>query len=123
MNNTLPKLYTFRRCPYAMRARMAIHNGGISVESIEVALKDKPQAMLDASPKGTVPVLCLPNGEVIDESIDIMRWALSQADPDNWFSNRADQSAIQALIATNDHSFKSNLDKYKYSVRVEEQNR
>ena len=84
-----PILYTFRRCPYAMRARLAIAVSGISVELREVILKDKPAEMLVASPKGTVPVLVLPassakEGRVIDESLDIMRWALRLSDPENW---------------------------------------
>jgi glutathione S-transferase len=101
---------------------MAIRYTGVDVESIEVTLKDKPQAMLDASPKGTVPVLCLPQGQVIDESRDIMMWALSLSDPQHWFQALPDstQAAILALIDTNDHSFKNDLDKYKYSVRFPE---
>jgi glutathione S-transferase len=123
MNDTRPTLYTFRRCPYAMRARMAIRHCGIDVNSIEVVLKDKPQAMLDASPKGTVPVLCLPDESVIDESRDIMMWALSIADPCGWFEGLTEetQQAINRLIDTNDNEFKPNLDKYKYSVRFPEQ--
>lgn len=69
-------LYSFRRCPYAMRARMALMISGRQVEVREVVLRDKPSSMLALSPKGTVPVLVLPGGEVIDESLDIMHWAL-----------------------------------------------
>ena len=76
-----PILYSFRRCPYAMRARCAIVTSGISVEHREVMLRDKPAAMLAASPKGSVPVLVLADGQVIDESWDIMLWALRQHDP------------------------------------------
>ena len=75
--NELPIVYSFRRCPYAMRARMAMARAGSNARLREVVLRDKPEAMLDVSPKGTVPVLVLPNGEVIDESLDVMLWALS----------------------------------------------
>ena len=80
----LPILYSFRRCPFAMRARMALLVSGQAVELREIVLRAKPQAMLDASPKGTVPVLELPQGEVIDQSLDIMRWALARHDPETW---------------------------------------
>ena len=79
MTEQYPVLYSFRRCPYAMRARLALILCGIQAEVREVNLKDKPQAMLDLSPKGTVPVLHLPNGQVIDESIDIVDWAVCNA--------------------------------------------
>jgi len=123
MTNLLPQLYTFRRCPYAMRARMAIHYSGIKLTSIEVSLKDKPQRMLDASPKGTVPVLVLASGEVIDESRDVMMWALRQSDPDGWMFGLpvATRQRIDQLIDDNDYKFKPALDKYKYSVRYPEQ--
>jgi len=105
----LPILYSFRRCPYAMRARMALLASGISYEHREVLLRDKPAAMLAASPKGTVPVLVLADGNVIDESIYIMRWALGQSDPENWMA-RTDA----ALVADYDGAFKHHLDRYKY---------
>ncbi len=108
----LPVLYSFRRCPYAMRARMALLVSGASVELREVALGRKPAEMVAASPKATVPVLVLPTGEVIDESIDIMRWALSQNDPEDWLAG--DDAA---LIANNDGAFKHHLDRYKYPDR------
>ena len=76
-----PILYSFRRCPYAMRARMTLSYAGIEVRLREVILRDKPAAMLGASSKGTVPVLIQSDGKVIDESRDIMRWALNQNDP------------------------------------------
>ena len=107
-----PVLYSFRRCPYAMRARMALTISGISSELREVRLRDKPQAMLDASPKGTVPVLVLQDGMVLEESIAIMRWALGQDDPEGWLT-RDDAE----LIARNDGSFKRDLDGYKYNER------
>jgi glutathione S-transferase len=104
-----PILYSFRRCPYAIRARMALAVSGTRCELREVRLNMKPASMVAASPKGTVPVLVLPDGSVIDESLDIMRWALTRCDPEGWLS-RADA----ALIATNDHAFKQDLDRYKY---------
>ena len=107
-----PILYSFRRCPYAMRARMALHVSGTPVETREVVLRDKPDAMLEASPKGTVPVLVLPDGEVVDESIDIMRWALGRNDPEGWLAGDDTD-----LIATIDGPFKHHLDRYKYSTR------
>lgn len=111
----MPVLYSFRRCPYAMRARLALAVSGVGYQLREVSLKNKPAEMLSASPKGTVPVLVLPSGEVIDESLDIMRWALSQNDPDGWLNHALDD--ILALIAGNDGSFKHALDRYKYPNR------
>jgi len=111
--SSLPILYSFRRCPYAMRARLALVASGAQCELREVKLAAKPQAMLDASPKGTVPVLVLPDGAVIDESLDVMRWALTQADPCGWLM-RDDP----ALIAHNDGAFKQALDGYKYPDRL-----
>lgn len=105
-------LYSFRRCPYAMRARMAVLVSGVTVELREVVLRDKPAAMLTASPKGTVPVLVLPDGRVIDESFEIMRWALAQHDPEDWLGG---YDAPQ--IAVNDGPFKHHLDRYKYPER------
>ena len=91
-----PVLYSFRRCPYAMRARLALAVSGTRCELREVKLSAKPEAMLAASPKGTVPVLVLPEGEVIAESIDIMRWALARHDPDGWLD--ADDDALIAFL-------------------------
>lgn len=115
---TRPILYSYRRCPYAMRARMALRYAGISVETREVVLGDKPRHMLAVSPKGTVPVLVLPDGKVIDESLDIMAWALAQQDPDGWLT---DNRLFQELITENDGSFKRALDQYKYATRFPEQ--
>ncbi len=109
---TDPILYSFRRCPYAIRARLALAVSGTAVEHREVKLRDKPAAMLAASPKGTVPVLVLPDGRVIDESLDIMRWALARNDPEGWLAG--DDAA---LIAANDGAFKGHLDRYKYPER------
>lgn len=110
-----PILYSFRRCPYAIRARLAIAQSGIEVELREIVLRDKPEHMLEISPKGTVPVLLLPDGTVIDESLDIMHWALDKNDSGAWLD--ADRNLIDQLINENDHQFKCWLDKYKYSDR------
>ncbi|MGF1794157.1 glutathione S-transferase [Photobacterium profundum] len=114
-----PILYSFRRCPYAMRARMGLLLAKRSVMLREIILKNKPADMLAASEKGTVPVLILNDGSVIDESLDIMKWALQQNDPENLLSigNPSIQSDIDALIATCDSEFKGWLDKYKYADR------
>lgn len=109
-----PILYSYRRCPYAMRARMALRYAEIEVEHREIELKNKPQSMLSASPKGTVPVLCI-DGLILDQSMDIMRWALGQSDPDGW--GRGDESQCQLWIDTNDGPFKTLLDQYKYPNR------
>lgn len=102
-----------------MRARMAIRYSGIPLELREVALKHKPAAMIAASPKATVPVLLLNDGRVIDESIDIMHWALEQNDPDNWLANDYRQQT-ESIIRTNDNVFKIHLDHYKYFERFPE---
>lgn len=112
-----PILYSFRRCPYAMRARMAIYASGLTCELREVVLRDKPSQMLDLSPKATVPVLQLSEGRVLEESLDIMRWALSQNDPHGWLA--ADKRCTDHLIAQNDRQFKIYLDGYKYAARYE----
>lgn len=114
----LPVLYSFRRCPYAIRARMALTVAGMAVELREVLLRDKPAAMLEVSAKGTVPVLLLPDGRVIDESLEVMDWALTQNDPEAWADTSAD---TEALIAYCDGPFKGWLDKYKYADRHPEQ--
>ena len=109
-------LYSFRRCPYAMRARMALRYSGVPLTTVEVSLKAKPVEMLALSPKGTVPVLVCADGRVIEQSLDIMRWALAQKDPDNWLGPDS-----AALIEENDHVFKTHLDRYKYAIRYPEQ--
>lgn len=114
-DRALPILYSFRRCPYAIRARMAIVYAGIEVELREVSLKEKPAAMLEASPKATVPVLVLPGGDVLEESLDVMHWALEQADPERW-RKRSLAELTSALVSHNDEVFKHWLDRYKYSV-------
>ncbi|NOR72199.1 MAG: glutathione S-transferase [Methylomarinum sp.] len=115
-----PILYSFRRCPYAMRARLAIANSAIPVELREVVLRNKPQQLLDISAKGTVPVLLLLDGTVIDESLGIMHWVLAQNDPDNWLANDLTED-IKQLIQGNDEEFKYYLDRYKYADRYPEQ--
>lgn len=115
-------LYSFRRCPYAMRARMALSYAGVPVEIVEVSLKNKPAEMLALSPKGTVPVLNA-DGVVIDESLQIMRWALAQNDPDDWLLAGDSFAALwmEKLIEGNDQIFKSALNRYKYAERYPEQ--
>ncbi len=118
MIGTLPVLYSFRRCPYAMRARLALAVSGEACEHREVVLRNKPAALLAASPKGTVPVLVLPDGAVIDESLDIMRWALARHDPAQWLSPPGvSADDMNGLIAGNDVDFKHHLDRYKYPNR------
>lgn len=107
-----PVLYSFRRCPYAIRARLALAISSTVCELREVKLSAKPEAMVAASPKGTVPVLVLPDGNVIDESLDVMRWALAQRDPECWL-----EGDDPALIDRNDGPFKHDLDRYKYPER------
>ena len=119
MKPPYPVLYSFRRCPYAMRARLAIENAAIIVELREVVLRDKPQQLLDISPKGTVPVLQLADDRVIEESLEIMSWALSLNDNDNWL-NDGELTDIQQLIEWNDNVFKYYLDRYKYADRYPE---
>lgn len=122
MSGTLPVLYSFRRCPYAMRARLALAVAGEPCELREVVLRDKPAELLAASPKGTVPVLVLPDGVVIDQSMDVMLWALRRNDPQSWLSPpRASLDDMLALVAGNDGEFKRSLDRYKYPNRYPEE--
>jgi len=114
-------LYSFRRCPYAMRARLAIAIAGVVVTLREVVLRDKPAHMLEISPKGTVPVLMLDDGTVIDESLNVMLWALTQSDPDGWL--KPEEGTLEdmlALIADCDGDFKHHLDRFKYATRYED---
>ncbi|HRD68593.1 MAG TPA: glutathione S-transferase [Legionella sp.] len=111
-------LYTFRRCPYAIRARMALLYAQILVDECEVDLKNKPQKLLEISPKGTVPVLALADGRVLDQSLDIMKWALAQEDPAGWLVAEL-ETQIDDLIILNDTRFKPLLDNYKYPQRSE----
>ena len=115
----LPILYSFRRCPYAMRARMALYVNDIAVQLREVELKNKPKEMIDVSPKATVPVLVVNDSQVIDESLDIIRWALKLRDKQGWIENfTTDQkNHMDSLIEENDSNFKQHLDHYKYADR------
>ncbi|HSM53013.1 MAG TPA: glutathione S-transferase [Erythrobacter sp.] len=110
-----PVLYSFRRCPYAMRARMALWIAGVTVELREVKLSSKPPELVEASPKATVPVFVLPDGTVLDESIEIMRWALAKNDPESWLTGDD-----RELLATIEEPFKHHLDRYKYPTRYED---
>ncbi|WP_320667380.1 glutathione S-transferase N-terminal domain-containing protein [Prochlorococcus sp. MIT 1307] len=112
-------LYTFRRCPYAMRARWAILFTNLTVEWREVSLSQKPEELLEISPKATVPVLLTKDGKVIEESIEIMKWALQKNDKHNvLFSGDIQaQKQIKYILKTNDCIFKYHLDRYKYSDR------
>jgi len=113
-----PVLYSFRRCPYAIRARYALHVAKVEVEHREIDLKNKAPSLLAISPKATVPVLQLNDGQVIDESLEIMHWALKQADPESWLlaTDTPRHTECQMLIHNNDNTFKSWLDRYKYAV-------
>jgi glutathione S-transferase len=117
-DNALPILYSFRRCPYAMRSRMALATANIKYELREVVLRDKPEEMLAISTKGTVPVLQLSDGKIIDESLDVMYWSLAKSDPENWL--QADEGETRFLIKGNDVDFKDKLDRYKYFTRYPE---
>ncbi|GAA0476102.1 glutathione S-transferase [Parasphingorhabdus litoris] len=114
---TAPILYSFRRCPYAMRARMALLISETPVRLREVVLRDKPEEMISASPKATVPVLVQDDGVVIDESLSIMYWALERHDPEGWLDQ---EEAGREWIAETDGDFKANLDRYKYPTRYED---
>lgn len=119
---TAPLLYSYRRCPYAMRARMALLVAGIEFDAHEIVLRDKPAAMLALSPKGTVPVLALADGGVIDQSLDIMQWAFGVNDPGQWWM-RAQSPVSRELLGVCDGRFKHHLDRYKYPERFDETDR
>ena len=108
-----PVLYSFRRCPYAMRARLALASAGVEVELREILLRDKPAAFLAASPSGTVPCL-VHEGGVIDESLDVMVWALTLNDPEGWLQMPEEG---HDWIARSDGPFKQALDRTKYANR------
>ena len=123
MNETpnLPILWSFRRCPYAMRARLAIKASEQQVHLREILLRDKPEPFLAASTKGTVPVLECTDGQVIDESRDVMFWALQSNDPHDWLAvYHRDKEAVCAHLDALDGDFKHHLDRYKYATRYEE---
>ncbi|PFG54120.1 glutathione S-transferase [Marinobacter sp. LV10R520-4] len=116
MTSSLHRLYSFRRCPYAVRARLGLLFAGLQVELREIMLKNKPVQMLAISPKGTVPVLQLFDGTVVEESREIMVWALRQHDPQGLLDATVLHQA-NALIEQNDNEFKYWLDRYKYADR------
>jgi len=117
-------LYSFRRCPWAMRARLALRYAGCEVQVCEVAMKNKPTELLALSPKGTVPVLDTGDA-VLEESLDIMRWAVARNDPQDWRLQADPEAAQQAeqLIARNDSTFKVQVNLYKYAERYPEHSR
>lgn len=112
-----PILYSFRRCPFAIRARMAIYAAGQSVQIREVLLRDKPPSMLAISPKGTVPVLWLPDGTVIEESLEIMYWALEKNDPRCLLDVNTSQAGIGQVILSEISSFNQLIRQYKFINR------
>lgn len=111
-------LYSFRRCPYAMRGRMGLKASGLEYEHRELVLRNKPPHMLELSPKGTVPVFLTQSGDVIDESLDLLRFSLAQKDPYGWTD--CDMKTADELIANNDGPFKHHLDRYKYASRYDD---
>ncbi len=114
-------LYSFRRCPYCMRAHMGLKYAALTIELREVSLKSLPEQLLDVSTNETVPVLVLSEDNVIEESWDILKWAVEQSDPDNWLGpNNEYLLAAEMLVETNDFSFKDDLDRYKYADRFPE---
>ncbi|MEM7661770.1 MAG: glutathione S-transferase N-terminal domain-containing protein [Pseudomonadota bacterium] len=118
-----PILYSFRRCPYAMRARMSLIIANIEVELREVVLRNKPPEMLEASPKGTVPVMIPDGGEILEESLDIMLWALGKHDPEGWIPDihPDTKAAIPDTLSSLEADFKPRLDRYKYPTRFDEE--
>jgi glutathione S-transferase len=118
LNQQKSLLYTYRRCPYAMRARMALLQAGVAYQAHELtSLRDKPAEMLGLSPKGTVPVLLMADGQVLEQSLDIMRWAFAQTDDLAGWWARAQTPDIQKWWAVCDGEFKHHLDRYKYPQR------
>ncbi len=118
--HAVPTLYSFRRCPYAMRARLALLASGVTCELREIVLRDKAPEFLAASPKGTVPVVVTQAGDVIEQSLDVMRWALEQNDPGGWLgSDVAAAEEMDGLISECDGPFKDSLDRYKYANRYD----
>lgn len=116
-----PVLYSFRRCPYCMRAHMGLKNAGLKIQLREVDLKEMPEEALAISAKATVPLLVMPDTSVIDESWDILKWSLERNDPDNWLGeNKQFLLEAEMLVETNDFSFKDELDHYKYADRFPE---
>ena len=123
INRKYPILYTFRRCPYAMRARLAIKASGVIVEIREVKLKNKPEELLNISPKATVPVLYISSKKIIEESLDIMKWALEINDPLKLLKQeKLDRIEVHNTLNKLENDFKQNLDRYKYSSRFNQPN-
>ncbi len=118
----MPLLYSYRRCPYAMRARMALLVAGIEFDALEIVLRDKPAAMLALSPKGTVPVLSLVDGSVLEQSLEIVHWAFGVNDREGWWE-RSQTTANIELLGVCDGRFKHHLDRYKYPDRFDETDR
>ena len=124
VNRKYPILYTFRRCPYAMRARLAIKASGVMVEVREIDIKNKPEELLSASPKASVPVLQLSSNKVIEESLDIMEWALKINDPLRWLEQgKLNSDKVHNILNILENDFKQNLDRYKYPSRFDRLNR
>ena len=120
INRKYPILYSFRRCPYAMRARLAIKASGLTVEIREVELKNKPKEFLNISPKATVPIVCISSKQIIEESLDIMEWALKINDPLKLLKNeKLNRIEIHSILNKLENEFKQNLDRYKYSSRFD----
>lgn len=118
---TRPILYSFRRCPYAMRARLALAACGPEVELREIFLRDKAREFVAASPKATVPVIVLPDGTVIDESLDIMIWATARNDPQGLRRpDRGTYDQMLDLVERCEDEFKVHLDRYKYASRYDD---
>ena len=114
----LPVLFSFRRCPYAIRARLALAVAAVPCHLQEVSLRDKPASLLEASPKGTVPVLVLTDGTAIDQSLDIMQWALLRRDPAHWLNpSEGSLDDMLEMVSVCDSLFKQALDRYKYPNR------
>ena len=123
INRKYPILYTFRRCPYAMRARLAIKASGVIVEIREVKLKNKPEELLNISPKATVPVLYISSKKIIEESLDIMKWALEINDPLKLLKQeKLNRIEVHNTLNKLENDFKQNLDRYKYSSRFDQPN-
>ena len=119
-NKKYPILYSFRRCPYAMRARLAIKASGLIVEIREVELKNKPKEFLNISPKATVPIVCISSKQIIEESLDIMEWALKINDPLKLLKHeKLNRIEIHSILNKLENEFKQNLDRYKYSSRFD----
>lgn len=119
-NKKYPILYSFRRCPYAMRARLAIKASGLIVEIREVELKNKPKEFLNISPKATVPIVYISSEQIIEESLDIMEWALKINDPLNLLKHeKLNKIEIHNILIKLENQFKQNLDRYKYSSRFD----